>query len=58
MIPQETVKMKSIRELKNMAVDLPDPVKTLILSEPDEIPQDELVAKFIMWRKLIRMGVK
>ena len=49
--------LRSIREIKNFASSkLQDPVKSLILSSPDEMTEAEFLAKFTEWRKLIRMG--
>ena len=46
---------QKVREFKNYAEQLPDPLKTLILSSPDSLPDDQLVSKFIEWRKLLRL---
>lgn len=37
--------MTDIRALKSKAVNGDDPVKTLILSLPDDLPKEDLVAK-------------
>ncbi len=50
--------VKNIREIKSYAEKLPDPARTLILSEPDEMSSDEFLVKFIEWRKLIRMSIE
>ena len=47
-----------VREFKNYAEGLKDPLKTLILSSPDSMPDDQLVSKFIEWRKLLRLSKK
>ncbi len=49
------VQIRSIREIKQYSERLPDPVKTLILSSPDEMTEDEFLAKFVEWRKLLRL---
>ncbi len=46
---------QKVREFKNYAEGLPDPLKTLILSSPDSMPDDQLVSKFIEWRKLLKL---
>lgn len=45
----------NIKELKEFAIKLPDPVKTLILSQPDEMQEVELLSKFFEWKKLIKI---
>lgn len=45
----------NIKPLKDEAIKLPDPVKTLILSQSDEMDEDELISKFFEWKKLIRI---
>jgi hypothetical protein len=45
----------NIKPLKDEAIKLPDPVKTLILSQPDEMQEDELIYKFFEWRKLLKI---
>ena len=47
-----------VREFKNYAEGLSDPLKTLILSSPDELSDDQMVSKFIEWRKLMRLSKK
>lgn len=47
--------MKDIRPLKEYAERLPDPLKTLVLSQRDEMSEDELISKFLEWRKLLRI---
>ena len=47
-----------VREFKNYAEGLKDPLKTLILSSPDGMSDDQLVSKFIEWRKLLRLSKK
>ena len=49
---------QKVREFKNYAEGLKDPLKTLILSSPDSMPDDQLVSKFIEWRKLLRLSKK
>jgi hypothetical protein len=45
----------NIKPLKDEAIKLPDPVKTLILSQPDEMDEGELISKFFEWKKLIKI---
>lgn len=45
----------NIKSLKDEAIKLPDPVKTLVLSQPDEMDEVELISKFFEWRKLIKI---
>ncbi len=51
------VQFRSIREIKEFAQRLPDPVKSLILSAKDDMTEDEFLSKFIEWRKLLRISV-
>lgn len=48
--------MKDIRELKNQAVLLPEPLRTLVLTEPDEVPDQEFYVKMKIWLKLIKIS--
>ena len=45
----------NIKELKDYAIKLPDPVKTLILSQPDDMEENELISKFFEWKKLLKI---
>ena len=45
----------NIQSLKQLALKLPEPVKTLILSQPDELSQDDLISKFFEWKKLLKI---
>ncbi|MEM3846770.1 MAG: hypothetical protein QXU98_13830 [Candidatus Parvarchaeota archaeon] len=45
--------MIDTRKLKEKAINVPDPLKTLILSLPDEIDEKELVAKFDVFLKIL-----
>ncbi len=47
---------EKVREFKSYAEGLPDPLKTLVLSSPDDMTDDQLVSKFIEWRKLMRLS--
>ncbi len=45
----------SLIKLKQNAMNLPEPVKSLILSEPDSIDSAELITKLGTWDKLLAM---
>ena len=49
MIPVDLTPMKA------KALMYPDPVRTLILSEPDSLPLDDFLAKSSQWVKLLKM---
>ena len=53
MIRQEQA--TNTREIKEFALKLPEPIRSLILSSKDEMGEQEFLSKFIEWRKLIRM---
>ena len=44
-----------IRPLKANALRYPDPVRTLILSEPDSLPLNDFLVKSGQWEKLLEM---
>lgn len=44
-----------IKDLKAKAIKFPDPVKTLILSEPDRLDIDDYLSKMQTWERLLRM---
>lgn len=46
--------MVDLRRLKSMAIDLDEPLRSLILSEPDSIDPGEYFAKSDLWLKLLR----
>ena len=48
----------NIRPLKGIALRLSDPVKTLILSEPDVLPKEEYLIKIQQWLKIIDLNEK
>jgi len=48
----------NIRPLKGIALRLNDPVKTLILSEPDVLPREEYLIKIEQWLKIIDLNEK
>lgn len=48
----------NIRPLKEKALSWPEPVKSLILSESDELDSFDLISKLGVWEKLLRMPQK
>jgi hypothetical protein len=48
----------NIRNLKRIALKINDPVKTLIISEPDVMPRDEYLIKIQQWLKIIDLNKK
>lgn len=44
--------------LKRKALGFPEPVKSLILSEPDKIDSQDFISKLETWEKLLKMEVK
>ncbi|MEM3844845.1 MAG: hypothetical protein QXU98_03995 [Candidatus Parvarchaeota archaeon] len=50
--------MIDTRGLKAKAVNAPDPLKTLILSLPDQIDEKELVAKFDIFLEILEGKTK
>ncbi len=45
----------NIQPMKEKALNFPEPVKTLILSEPDTMESSEFIAKLGTWEKLLRI---
>lgn len=45
----------NIRELKEYALKLPEPIRSLILSSKDEMGEQEFLIKFFEWKKLLQM---
>jgi len=46
----------NIRPLKGIAIKLEDPLKTLILSEPDILSKEEYLIKIQQWLKIIDLN--
>lgn len=44
-----------LRPMKQKAISFPEPVKSLILSEPDNMDAGEFITKLSTWEKIIRM---
>ncbi len=47
-----------IRPLKTKAPSFSEPVKTLILTEPDMMDSQDFISKLGTWEKLLSMEVK
>lgn len=47
-----------LRPMKTRALSFPEPVKSLILSEPDMIDAQDFISKLGTWEKLLKMEVK
>lgn len=45
----------SLIPLKSKALEFPEPVKTLILTEPDQIDSRDFVIKLGTWERLLKM---
>ena len=48
--------MISTKPLKEKALKLDDPIRTIILSAPDEMTQEEYVAKCQEWLKFLAIS--
>jgi hypothetical protein len=46
-----------MRPLKERALSFPEPVRGLILSEPDTIDSWDLISKLGTWERLLKIGV-
>jgi hypothetical protein len=46
-----------VKLLKAKAINFPEPIRTLILSEPDVLDSSEFITKLGTWEKLLRMEV-
>ena len=44
-----------LKPIKSHAFEYPEPVRMLILSEPDKLPMEDFLAKSSQWIKLLRM---
>ena len=44
--------------LKSKALNFPEPVKSLILSEPDTIDAQDFISKLGTWERLSKMSAK
>ena len=47
-----------LRVLKNKAFTFSEPVKSLILSEPDILDSSEFITKLGTWEKLLEIGYR
>jgi hypothetical protein len=43
--------------MKAKAINFPEPLKSLILSEPDKIDAQEFISKLGTWERLAKMSV-
>lgn len=50
--------MADIRPLKAKAVKFPEPLKTLILSEPDTMDASEFIGKLGTWERLLKITLQ
>ena len=46
-----------LRPIKIKAMTYPEPVRSLILSEPDSLPLQDFLAKSGVWERLLKMKV-
>jgi len=46
----------NIRPLKAIAIKLEEPLKTLILSEPDTMPREEYLIKIQSWLRILNLN--
>ena len=47
-----------LKPMKAKAVLFPEPVKTLILSEPDTVDAQDFISKLGTWERLLKMSAK
>lgn len=47
---------KDIRGIKERALSIDEPLKSLILSEPDTMSKEDYFAKSETWLKLLKIG--
>ena len=45
-----------LRPIKQKALSFPEPVRTLILSEPDHLDSRDLIVKIGQWDRLLAMA--
>jgi hypothetical protein len=46
----------SMKPLKEKALKLPEPVKSLILSEPDTLDSKEYISKICTWERILDLS--
>lgn len=51
-------KLIDLRPMKDRAIEFSEPLRTLILSEPDQLGLEEFLAKQGTWEKLLKMEGK
>lgn len=49
------MKLVDIRPIKTRALSFPEPVKTLVLSEPDSIPFMDFIIKLGEWERILKI---
>jgi len=47
--------MVNLRELKKKALAWPNPVRTLVMTEPDYLPVADFLARIGVWEKLVQL---
>ena len=47
--------MASLVPMKKLAINIDEPLRSLILSQPDELPLSEFQIKFLEWFKLTKL---
>jgi hypothetical protein len=46
----------SLKSLKEKALKFPEPIKSLILSEPDALDSKEFISKVSTWEKILQLS--
>jgi hypothetical protein len=55
MLRRNRMKLVDIRPIKTRALSFPEPVKTLVLSEPDSIPFMDFIIKLGEWERILKI---
>jgi hypothetical protein len=50
--------LADLRPIKAKALNFPEPLKSLILSEPDMIDAQDFISKLGTWERLAKMNAK
>ena len=50
--------LADLRPIKAKALNFPEPLKSLILSEPDMIDAQDFISKLGTWERLAKMSTK
>jgi len=48
-------KLIDLRPIKSRVIRWPDPVRSLVLSEPDRMPVEEFIVKIGTWERLLKI---